>query len=361
MDNKILERQIKRHLGEDRINDPEMAELYKSICQTYAHYERDRKLLEHTMEINASELTEANKKLRDEAEEYRLAMNELKESLQSLQEDGESIHTEKLKNLTLVDVAKLIQQETERRKQAEKQIKMNLLNLEKKNRELDQFAYVVSHDLKAPLRAISSLAEWIEEDSAEEMTEESKRNLITLRGRVHRMENLIHGILAYSKAGKLTNIKEELNVYQLLTDIIDSLNPPAHIKVKIDFIPIMIETEVIKLQQVFGNLISNAIKYMDKPKGEISIYCNILEDCCQFAVQDNGPGIEKEYHDRIFQIFQTLSARDEVESTGIGLSIVKKIIEEQGGRIWVESKIGTGSKFVFTWPSTIKSVKNSFA
>ena len=227
-----------------------------------------------------------------------------------------------------------------------------LHDLEKTNRELDQFAYIVSHDLKAPLRAMSSLVTWIEEDSEKHMTDESKEHLQMVVGRIHRMENLIQGILAYSKAGKNKEVKEPTDVKILVNEVIDSHQVPDLFIINNQVNVSVIETEKIKLSQVFSNLISNAIKYNDKPNGEIEIGSFEQEDCCQFYVQDNGPGIEKQYHEKVFMIFQTLLSRDEVESTGIGLSIVKKIVEEQNGKIWIESGTGQGSRFVFTWPKT---------
>ena len=228
-------------------------------------------------------------------------------------------------------------------------------DLEKINRELDQFAYIVSHDLKAPLRAMSSLVTWIEEDSGELMTADSKNNLRIIVGRIQRMENLIQGILAYSKAGKSKIEKAPTNVNELVQEILESIASDQRISI-INKIPVSeIITEKIKLSQVFSNLISNAIRYNDKSQCEIEIGCYEYDNWCQFYVQDNGPGIEKEYQEKIFMIFQTLTARDEFESTGIGLAIVKKLVEEQNGKIWVESKPGNGCRFVFTWPS----IKNS--
>lgn len=225
----------------------------------------------------------------------------------------------------------------------------HVTNLEKINRELDQFAYIVSHDLKAPLRAMSSLIGWIEEDSGEFMTAESRANLNTILGRIHRMENLIQGILAYSKAGKGRTEKTMVNVHELVDEIISSITSPDHITIQNNIPKIEIQAEKIKLSQVFSNLISNAIKYNDKKEGSVEIGCTEYEDWCQFYVEDNGPGIEKEYHEKVFMIFQTLASRDEFESTGIGLSIVKKIVEDQKGKIWVTSEKGNGCRFHFTW------------
>lgn len=354
MINKLLKRQLSK-LGISRESlDGSFSDLLQSVSDSYNHFEKDRVIIERTMELNSEELTSANKRLRNEAEENALVLKKLKESLHLIQQDDTEINQHaKQQELTLVDVANIIQQEIERRKKAEaKQIEY-LHSLEKSIQELDQFAYVVSHDLKAPLRAIASLSEWIEEDSAEQLTAESKHNLELLRGRALRMESLIHGILAYSKAGKKREDKSEVNTGEMLENIVDSLNPPSNINIHLDPELPIVEAEAIKLQQVFSNILSNAIKYMDKENGEITVGFIPLPDAYQFYIQDNGPGIEKEYHNRVFMIFQTLSTRDEIESTGIGLSIVKKIVEEHGGKIWIDSEIGEGSKFSFTWPTKI--------
>jgi signal transduction histidine kinase len=357
--NHILNRQIKKYLDNSLAENEGLSRFLLEISSTYNQFEQDRKITEQSMQISSEELTIANKKLREEADETKQALNKLYESLKLLQDSDKISSSVSYKNLNLLDVANIIRKESEQRKIAENKLKENLNNLEKINRELDQFAYIASHDLKAPLRAIASLADWIKEDSADELTVESINNLELLRGRVTRMESLIHGILAYSKAGKIRTETTLVNVKEMLFEIIDSLNPSLSFSINIPTDLPVIETEATKLQQVFANLISNSIKYMDKPNGIINIGCLQMDDTCQFFVEDNGPGIEKEYHERIFQLFQTLYTRDEVESTGIGLSIVKKIIEEQKGKIWVESEKGKGSKFIFTWPSVTNVYKKT--
>ena len=235
----------------------------------------------------------------------------------------------------------------------EKLAKENLNNalkdLEKKNAELDQFAYVVSHDLKAPLRAINNLAEWIVEDMPE-MPDEVRSNFGLLRGRILRMENLINGVLEYSRIGRTKIEKETTDLKKMLNQIVDFVVPVEGFEISIaDNMPI-IETEKILLQQVFSNLISNSVKYNDKPIGEIECLYESLDDFHQFTVKDNGPGIAEEYRKKVFEVFQTIEARDKKESTGIGLSIVKKIIEEKAGRIYIESENDNGTSFIFTLP-----------
>lgn len=232
-------------------------------------------------------------------------------------------------------------------------------DFEKRNKDLDQFAYIVSHDLKAPLRAISSLSSWLEEDLSASLTNETKDNFLLLQSRVRRMENLINGILAYSRAVKTQQL-ENVDTRLLVNEIIHSLDCPQHIHIDVENGLPFITTERVKLEQVLTNLISNAVKYQNKENGRIKISCVDFEDWVQFSIEDNGMGIAKNYHDKIFKIFQTLEEKINSENTGIGLAIVKKIVEEQQGKIWVESQQHTGSKFTFTWikeKSTIK-VKN---
>ena len=346
--NKLLQKQLKKYLG-DQVLPSGFDAFIIAVEDTYVHYEKDRVLLEHTMELNSNELAEANKKLTLEAEENHKVFDKLTESLQLLKENDALVFQETSAGVNLLNIAEVIKEQAKYRKMTEQTMHEHVANLEKINRELDQFAYVVSHDLKAPLRAMSSLITWIEEDSGPYLTADSKENLKMIVQRVNRMSNLINGILAYSKAGKGKVEKVETNVKELVDEIIDSNAIQPNIKIVNKISVSEIITEKIKLNQVFSNLISNAIKYNDKSEIEIEVGSYEYDDWYQFYVKDNGPGIEKEYHEKIFMIFQTLVSRDEVESTGIGLSIVKKIIEEQSGKIWVESQPGIGSRFVFTW------------
>ena len=222
--------------------------------------------------------------------------------------------------------------------------------LRKRNQELDQFAYVVSHDLKAPLRAIANLSSWIEEDLSDSMTEDNVHQMNLLRGRVHRMEGLIEGLLLYSRVGRIQVASETVKVEKLLAEIIDSLAPPSGFEVKVEPGMPTFVTERLPLQQVFANLIGNAIKHNRGESGHVKISVKELDNFYEFSVADDGPGIAAQYHDKVFVIFQTLEARDQVENTGIGLSLVKKIVEGQGGSISLESAEGEGATFRFTWP-----------
>ena len=229
------------------------------------------------------------------------------------------------------------------------QVREHVAALEKSNRELDQLAYVASHDLKAPLRGIANLAQWIEEDLGDKMDDRAREHMQLLRGRVLRLENLIGGILAYSHAGRGKAALVELDVRALAAEAWELISPPetAHLALP-DELPRPVAPRT-QFQQVLMNLFSNAIKY--NPDREVHIELGGRRDASgfEFYVRDDGVGIAPEYHERIWGLFQTLERRDKIESTGIGLSVVRKIVEAHGGRAWVSSQPGAGATFYFTW------------
>lgn len=240
------------------------------------------------------------------------------------------------------------------RKNAEHKMAEYNRYLEKANRELDKFAYIVSHDLKAPLRAISSLSCWIEEEIGDGFTPETREHFSKIKGRVSRMEALINGILQYSKADRVKSPETQIHIGELIKETLSiySMDKNISFDIPVD-LPVMV-AERMKIEQVFSNLINNAVKHNDKAKPEIKIRFEENPDYFVFSVEDNGPGIEPEYHEKVFVIFQTLKARDSFESTGVGLAIVKKIIDEAGGSIWIESEKGVYTRILFKWPREFK-------
>lgn len=221
--------------------------------------------------------------------------------------------------------------------------------LEKTNDELDQFAYAASHDLRAPLRGISNLATWIEEDLGGATPKKVREHIAMLKGRASRMDKLINGLLELARVGRVRQKAERVDVTELLHETIDLLSAPEASRILIvGAMPMMI-AERFALQQVFLNLILNAVQHAGRKDVIVRIMATERPDEYEFAVSDNGVGIPVEHHERVWQIFQTLQARDIVESTGIGLTIVRKQVEANGGRAWIEPG-GPGATVRFTWP-----------
>ena len=233
-------------------------------------------------------------------------------------------------------------------------ISLYLKRLEKTNKELDKFAYVVSHDLKSPLRAIGNLTGWIEEDAGHMLPEDVRKNFNLIKERVVRMESLINGILDYSKIAKKHNQVEEQNLNEIIREVKTLVGTDSCCQILVKGNLPIIHADKTKIQQVFMNLISNAIKFNNKSMKIVEISHVEFDDHHQFSISDNGPGIDPRFHEKVFQIFQTINSKDEFESTGIGLAIVKKIINEQAAQIWIESRPGEGTTFHFNWPKSNK-------
>jgi signal transduction histidine kinase len=222
--------------------------------------------------------------------------------------------------------------------------------LESTNHELESFAYITSHDLKAPLRAIGSLSDWLYADYSDKLDDAGKEQLLLLKKRVSKMHELIEGILHYSRIGRLDGEKEQIDMQQLIKEIAELIQIPSHIKILTEKqLPVILNYRT-NITQLFENLLTNAVKYCDKPEGIIKISCDDLPDAWRFTVSDNGPGIDKKYHTKIFEIFQTLKTSGDEKGTGIGLTIVKKIVDSSDGQIRLESEPGIGTSFIITLP-----------
>ena len=241
----------------------------------------------------------------------------------------------------------------------EQGVRERTAELERSNRELDQFAYVASHDLKAPLRSIGLLAQWISEDSAPVLSPKSLEHLEKLNGRVKRMERLLDDLLAYSRAGRTRQPLEQVDTRALVQETVDLLNLPSGFVVALPpAMPVLI-TERVPLATVFRNLIQNAYKHHNHPeRGCVTVTVDELgqgpgtggDDMVRFSVADDGPGIAPAYQEQVFELFRTLKPRDQVEGSGMGLSIVKKTVESRGGAVHLTSTTGGGATFTFTWP-----------
>ena len=224
--------------------------------------------------------------------------------------------------------------------------------LEKNNLELKNFAHIVSHDLKSPLRSMNALINWLKEDYAEAYDEAAEQTFDMLLKKVDKMDHLITGILKYSSIDKVNYPTQNIDLNEVVSDVIDIIFIPDHVSVTIETKLPIIKGDTFRLQQLFQNLLTNAVNYIDKEIGKVSVSSNEHLKFWEFAIRDNGKGISEKYQKKIFEIFQSLE--DNERSTGIGLSIVKKIIEFYGGTIWIESEVGKGATFYFTIKKNLK-------
>ncbi|MDP3312201.1 ATP-binding protein [Lutibacter sp.] len=228
------------------------------------------------------------------------------------------------------------------------QKKQLLQKLKNQNEQLNDYAHLVSHDLKSSLRSLSALLTWVKEDCSEKIGEESVGNLNLMEEKIEKMDKFLEDIINYSEIG-VTGLKTStIDLNKKVDKILDSIDIPKNIKVVVkDKLPVL-KADARRLRQVFQNLISNAVNFNDKEEGLVEVAVNEVEDFYVFSIKDNGSGIPLEYHEKIFEIFTTLGYHE--KSTGIGLPMAKRIIELYGGKIWLESEVLKGTTFYFTLP-----------
>ena len=328
------------------------------ICTAYSDYSWG----EITQRLGKSENLLILKKPFDSAEVAQLAAaltekwNLARKASMKMEELEELV---KERANELIETNNQLKMEIAERQQAELKLAEMLKKVDNANKELKDFASIVSHDLKAPLRGVKTLALWILDDCGDKFDTKATEQMHLLLDRVERIYNLIDGVLRYSKVGQAEGEHVQVNLEKFIPEVIDMVVPPEHIKVTVENQLPSIFCEETHIMQVFQNLLSNAIKYNDKPQGWIKIGCTDEGAFWKFSVSDNGPGIDEKHFERIFRMFQVLSVNENIQGTGVGLTVVKKIVELYGGRIWLESKVGTGSTFFFTFPKQISEVKNT--
>jgi signal transduction histidine kinase len=336
--NSLLKRQIGKHLknGLNHID-----QFLESIDDSYSNYEDQIAILQHSMKISSDELYEANQKLRDEADSLKEINKNLEFILNSMNLDSNN-------NQSLIDfnTSDYIKQQTIEIIKINKQREELLNSLEKQNQSLNEYAHVVSHDLKSPLRSIHSLITWIKEENETNFDPKTEEYFSLIQKKVEKMNHLIQGILTYSKIDKVHIVKEEVDLNDLVLNILNMVFIPAHIDVKISNKLPTIKADGFRMQQLFQNLINNAINFNDKKEGLVEISCFDEEEHYVFSIKDNGVGISKNNHEKIFLIFESIAHDD--KSSGIGLSIVKRILDNSNEKIWLDSQENVGTTFFFT-------------
>ena len=343
--NSLLARQINKYIDKDLLESGQLDGFLDAINRSYANYEDRLYMSQHAMKMSSDELYEANEKLKDEAKSQKKIIDSFNQVVETL-----NLRTpgNKEKSLQPVDLALFIEE------QAQEIIKINtqreelLINLENKNQVLSDYAHMVSHDLKSPLRSIDSLINWIIEDNKDIIQSQCSAEFELILQNLEKMDSLINGILNYSTIDQAELQSYEVDIDHLVNEVKEILHVPDTINITInDSLPI-IRGDKFRLQQLFQNLIQNAVKSIDKPQGQIDIGVKERDQKWEFYIKDNGKGIGKKHYTRIFQIFEKID--NDQAATGIGLSIVKKIIDFYGGEIWLKSELGKGTTFYFTLP-----------
>ena len=333
--NSLLKRQIEKKL-KNGLND--IDQFFNAVDDSYNNFESQIFLLQRAMKISSDELFEANQKLRDEAKSLKEININLENILNSM-----NLENNFLANSTLLNSSDYIKEQSLEIVRINKQREELLQNLEKQNQALNDYAHVVSHDLKAPLRSINTLISWFKEDNSEILDEKKKQSLDFILSIVEKMDLLIKGILVYSTIDKLENEDRTIELTILIDEVVRTIHVPNHIEIVFKNEMPKVYGNDFRFKQLFQNLIQNSIKFNDKENGFVEIGSNENENEIEFYIKDNGIGINERYQSKIFDLFSKLENND--QSSGIGLSIVKKIIDLYGGKIWLESQEAIGTTF----------------
>ena len=344
--NSLLKRQLRKYLSEELKSSEELKTFLAAIDSSYNNFDEQSAMIQRAMSISSDELYSANRKLQEEAKDQKELIDKLKDVINTLKfynlKEDEKADAVELKSTDLVD---FIDNQTKEIIEMNKQKESLLNELAHQNQELSDYAHMVSHDLKSPLRSIDTLTAWLKEDYKDAFDANGEKTLSLIRTNVEKMDTLINGILEYSTIGKNQIDVYDVNLNNLINNIVSILQVPENISVIKTDLPI-IRGDKYRLQQLFQNLIGNAIAYNDKAQGKIEIGFTDKNIFWEFYVKDNGKGIEDVYFEKIFKTFEKLENNG--ESTGIGLSIVKKIVNLYGGTIWLTSKPNEGTTFYFT-------------
>ena len=345
--NPLLKRQLRKYLSQDLQQNPELERLLDAVNRSYNTSDEQFTMLQRATRISSEELFEANEKLKKESESQQEVIDKLRNVISTLnsynltnEENQEGLE---LDSLRLVD---LIDNQTKEILQINQQRDKLLTNLERRNQELNDYTHLVSHDLKSPLQSIDALTSWLQNDYNELLGENGKETIRLIRSNVEKMDTLVKGILKYSNIGRVEKDFYIVDTNEVVEKVVSFINIPEHITVSIPQKLPIVTGDHFRLEELFRNLLKNAIKFNDKSQGEITIGYTDATDFWEFYIKDNGKGIEEKYFDKIFVAFQKLE--NNYKATGIGLSIVKKIIELYKGEIWVESMPNLGSTFYFT-------------
>jgi signal transduction histidine kinase len=344
--NPLLKRQLRKYVSQELQQHPEMERFLDAINRSYNTSNEQFAMLQRATAISSEELFEANQQLQKESEAQKEIIQKLQNVIDTLK-SYELTNGEPTENLATdsLHLADLIDNQTKEILQINQQRDKLLANLERQNQELNNYTHLVSHDLQSPLQSIDALTTWLKDDYGEILDESGKESIKLIRNNVEKMDTLVKGILKYSTIGVERDLYP-VDLQQIVQQIINFKEIPEHITISIPQKLPVITGDNFRMKELFRNLLQNAIQFNDKSEGKITIGFSDKGDFWEFFIKDNGKGIEEKYFEKIFVVFQKLE--NSYKSTGIGLSIVKKIIELYEGQIWVESTPNLGTTFYFT-------------
>lgn len=347
--NPLLKRQIRKYLPEDLKDREDIQVFLSAVGASYNNLDEQFKMTQRAMQLSSDELFMANKQLREEATQQQALLSRLKSVINAVQPLDEEMQEEDHLAIQEIHLADYISQQAEQLITVNKNQELLLSELALQNQELNDYAHIVSHDLKSPLRSIEALVSWLKEDYAERIGKVGQQQIDLIVTHLEKMDALITGILEYSSIDKEVHTERSIDLNILVQETLDIIQVPDHVQIQIHKLPV-ITADRFKIQQLFQNIIGNAVSSIDKPQGMIDIIARRLDLAYQFEIRDNGKGINTAYFDKIFQVFQKLE--NNTIGTGIGLSIVKKIVSFYDGTIWLDSEEGQGTTFYFTLPLT---------
>ena len=343
--NSLLKRQIRKYLPDESEKSEINNSFFNAVSESYDNQSDQLAMLQRAIKISSDELFEANAKLWKKADNQKKIIDNLNRlvlrlDIKSAQNDANGQKE--------VDLAHFIAQQSDKILRIDLEKRQLLRDLEGRNQVLSDYAHMVSHDLKSPLRSIDSLVNWIVEDHKDMVDEKCSSQFQMILDNVEKMDGLISGILKYSNIDQGKSGSYNVNIFDTVTEVVQVLYVPKHVTILVSKNLPTIKADPYRIQQLFKNLIQNAIKSIKKDEGKIEVGVNDKKNEWEFYVKDNGIGISEKHHKKIFQIFEKMD--NEPSTTGIGLSIVKKITEYYKGSIWLESELGRGSIFYFTLP-----------
>lgn len=339
--NPLLIRQIKKKLKPEQLE--EIQSFLDVVNASYDDFDQHLDLLQRAMKISSDELFFANQKLREEAESLKEVNKKLEEIFESM-----NVEVSKINKDTAFNTAEYLKKQALEIVTINGQREILLQNLEKQNKELSEYAHVVSHDLKAPLRNIDTLTRWFVSDFAEAIPNDGMDSLKQVLVNVEKMDLLIKGILDYSTIDKIESEDRLVDFNILCDEVVRTITVPKNINIEVQQQLPVAYCNFVRFKQVFLNLIENAIRNSDKSEGLISLGCTLSDEFYEFYVKDNGKGINPKYFERIFNVFTKLENDNQLP--GIGLAIVKKIVNRYKGEVWLVSEEKKGTTFYFTLP-----------